>query len=471
MADIADLRDNIDAVTREMVKLLKIRTDTARQIGEIKQKTGRAITDEARERNLRDKVSLLCKHIGMDTESAVHLLNLLINESTKVQSTTTTPSAPSPPTHLSLFHRAKFLEEQGRKIIHMEVGEPDFEPPKAVGAALGRAFEEGYLRYGHPAGIPIFRKAIAEYASDMFGAELAPGNIMVTPGARFAVFAAVTTLLDPGDEMIIIEPAWPAYRQCATHAGVKVRTVHTSLDGGWEPSLETLQDLVNDYTKMIVLNYPNNPTGKVLPPALLDSIMDLARSHGLYVLSDEIYSQYTYDDSGWKSVLTYGYDRSIVTQSFSKSHAMTGFRIGYAVASLDTIEQMAGLGALCLTSVAAPIQYAAMAALREKTESNTDTIRHRLDALVHKMDSVPDLEFARPNGAMYVFARVHRDGFDGAQFAHHALEEHGLAVAPGIGFGDNYANHIRISACQDEKTLIKGLNILYDIIMTRNDYP
>ncbi len=220
-----------------------------------------------------------------------------------------------------------------------------------------------------------------------------------------------------------------------------------------------IENTINSNTKMIVLNYPNNPTGKILPEKLQDDIVDLARKNNLYVLSDEIYSQYA--KSSWKSILSYNYEKSIVTQSFSKSHAMTGFRIGYGIADTKIIEKMAKLEALCLTNVSEPIQYVAMKALEADTSNNTNTVQNRLDVLVEKAKKM-GLDFVVPDGAMYLFARVNQDGFDGVQFANSTLEK-GLAIAPGEGFGD-YKNFIRISACQDEKILIDGMIILNHII-------
>ena len=210
---------------------------------------------------------------------------------------------------------------------------------------------------------------------------------------------------------------------------------------------------------MIVLNYPNNPTGKILPEKLQDDIVNLAKKNELYILSDEIYSQYA--KTSWKSILKYNYNKSIVTQSFSKSHAMTGFRIGYAIANEEIVEKMAKLEALCLTNVSEPIQYIAMRALEADTSNNTNTVQNRLDVLTQKAKEM-GWEFMVPDGAMYLFAQVNKEGFDGVQFANSTLEK-GLAVAPGEGFG-NYRNFIRISACQDEKILMEGMNILSDIM-------
>ncbi|NNL53084.1 MAG: aminotransferase class I/II-fold pyridoxal phosphate-dependent enzyme, partial [Nitrosopumilus sp.] len=344
----------MDEVTLEMIRLLKTRTDIAKEIGEVKKNIGKGVTDEVREGNLRGKVISLCDEIGLDESIATKFFNFLLNESIKVQSI-------NKQTHLSIFLKAKSMEQQGKKIIHMEVGEPDFLPPSIVKKALEDVFDKGFLKYGQARGMPVFREALAKYASNKFSVDVTEDNIIVSPGARFSIFTAISTLLNPGDEMIVIEPAWPAYKDCALNAGIKVRTISTTLEQKWEPSLEQIKDTINSNTKMIVLNYPNNPTGKILSEKLQDAIVELAKQNDLYVLSDEIYSQYA--KSSWKSILSYNYKKSIVTQSFSKSHAMTGFRIGYAIADTEIIEKMAKLEALCLTNVSEPIQYVAMRAL------------------------------------------------------------------------------------------------------------
>ena len=452
MSDINDLRNKMDKVTLEMINLLKTRTDIAKEIGKVKKNIGKGISDEEREGNLRGKIIDLSKEIELDEALASKFLNFLLNESIKVQSE-------NKQTHLSIFLKAKSLEQEGKKIIHMEVGEPDFTPPQIVKKSLSEIFDEGFMKYGQAKGMPIFREALANYVSKKFNVKITQDNIIVSPGARFSIFSAISTLLNPGDEMIVIEPEWPAYKDCALNAGIKVRTINTTLEEKWEPSIEHIENTINSNTKMIVLNYPNNPTGKILPEKLQDRIMEIAKENNLYVLSDEIYSQYA--KANWKSILSYNYEKSIVTQSFSKSHAMTGFRVGYAIASNQIVEKMSKLEALCLTNVSEPIQYVAMKALEADTSNNSKIIQKRLDMLATKAKEI-GLEFIIPDGAMYIFAKVNKEGFDGVKFANNSLDR-GLAVAPGEGFG-NYKNFIRISACQDEKSLMEGMVILGKIM-------
>ena len=452
MTEINNLRNKMDEITIDMIKLLKKRTDIAKEIGEIKKNIGKVVTDETREDNLRTKVIKICEELSFEKTIATKFLNFLLNESVKVQSS-------DKQTHLSIFLKAKSLEEEGKKIIHMEVGEPDFLPPKIVRTALEEVFDKGFVKYGQSKGMPLFRDALAKFVSKKFSVKVNQENIIVSPGARFSIFTAITTLLNPGDEMIVIEPAWPAYKDCALNSGIKVRTVKTTLEDNWEPSIDQIEKMINSNSKIIVLNYPNNPTGKILPEKLQDQIVHLAIKNDLYILSDEIYSDYSFEN--WKSILSYNYKKSIVTQSFSKSHAMTGFRIGYAISNPEIIEKMSKLEALCLTNVSEPIQYIAMRALEADTADNSSTIKKRLDMLINKAKEM-NLDFVVPNGAMYIFTRINQDRFDGVKFANSLLEK-GLAVAPGEGFGD-YKNFIRISACQDEKTLKEGMDILSNTI-------
>ena len=447
MSDIEKLRNEMEKITADMLKLLKIRTGIAKEIGNLKNEQGLTVTDESREDELKNKMMKICDEVGFDKSLATRFLNFLLNESVKVQSSELQ-------THLTIFIKAKDLERQGKKIIHLEVGEPDFKPPETVRNSLSEIYDAGFGKYGPVKGIPEFRDAIATFANDNFDCKINSENVMVIPGARFGVFLAFSTLLNYGDEVIIIEPAWPAYRQCAINAGVKVRSIKTTLENKWEPSLEQINSSVNNNTKMIILNYPNNPTGKIISKELMDSIFEIAKKNDLYILSDEIYSNYS--NEKWKSVLSYDYEKAIITQSFSKSHSMTGYRIGYAISSNRIIERMAKLQALCLTNVSEPIQSVAMKSINDDVSNNTKIMRERLNVLCELAQKM-GLEFEIPDGAMYIFARM-KSNINTSELAEKLLE-HGLAIAPGNGFGD-YRHFFRISACVEKEKLIEGMDIL-----------
>jgi aspartate aminotransferase len=447
MSDIEELRKEMEQITMDMLKLLKSRTYIAKEIGNLKNKQGLTVTDETRENELRNKMMQACDKIGFDQSLATRFLNFLLNESIKVQSSESQ-------THLTIFLKAKELERKGKKIIHLEVGEPDFRPPETVRDSLSKIYDAELGKYGPSKGIPEFRDSIAMFANKHFDCKINSENVMVVPGARFGVFLTFSTLLNYGDEVIIIEPAWPAYRQCAINAGVKVRSIKTTLEGNWEPTLEQIKSSLSNNTKMIVLNYPNNPTGKILPKELQDSIIDVAKDNDLYILSDEVYSNYA--NENWKSVLSYGYDKSIITQSFSKSHSMTGYRIGYVVSSKEIIEKMAKLQSLCITNVSEPIQYVAMNSINDDVSQNSIIMSKRL-AILSEIAQNMGLEFEIPDGAMYIFAQT-KNKVDTSKLAEKLLE-HGLAIAPGNAFGD-YKYFFRISACVETEKIVEGMDIL-----------
>ena len=447
MTELKELRKKIEEITIEMLSLLKTRTEIAQEIGKIKNKEGMSVSNESREDELRELVKRQCKEIDFDSNTALKFLNFLLNESVKVQSSESK-------THLAIFLKAKELEQKGKKIIHLEVGEPDFQPPINVKKSLSEVYDKGFGKYGPAKGLPEFRTKLAKFANENFDTKINSENVMVTPGARFGIFLSITTLLDPGDEMIVIEPAWPAYRQCAINAGIKVRTVKTTLENKWEPSMDEILSCINDNTKMIVLNYPNNPTGKILPKILQDQIVEISKKHDLYILSDEIYSNYS--NKEWTSILSYNYEKSIITQSFSKSHSMTGYRIGYLISNQKIVERLEKLEALCLTNVSEPIQYTAMKSLEDDVTNNVKIMNERLEKL-EEICKEMELEFVRPDGAMYIFART-KEPINSSELSEELLN-YGVAIAPGIGFGD-YNEFFRISACLDIKTLIEGMDIL-----------
>ena len=454
MTELKELRKKIEEITIEMLTLLKTRTEIAQEIGKIKNKEGMSVSNESREDELRELVKRQCKEIDFDSNTALKFLNFLLNESVKVQSSESK-------THLAIFLKAKELEQKGKKIIHLEVGEPDFQPPINVKKSLSEVYDKGFGKYGPAKGLPEFRTKLAEFANENFDAKINSENVMVTPGARFGVFLSITTLLDPGDEMIVIEPAWPAYRQCAINAGIKVRTVKTTLENKWEPSMDEILSCINDNTKMIVLNYPNNPTGKILPKILQDQIVEISKKHDLYILSDEIYSNYS--NKEWTSILSYNYEKSIITQSFSKSHSMTGYRIGYLISNQKIVERLEKLEALCLTNVSEPIQYVALQVIKspfEAVQENAEIIEARLGILVESAKDI-GLEFIEPDGAMYLFAKTKYKDFDATKFSEKLLER-GVAIAPGEGFGD-YKEFFRITAI-DETKLKEGMIILDTIL-------
>jgi len=446
------LRDDMRLVTADIIKLVQERMNIASQIGNIKNNLLMKIEDISVEQEIARYVYELGTQIGLNREFIGKLLNLLFLESIRIQSTKTSKKEEKLD-HMTMFLKAKQLESEGKKIIHLEVGEPDYMPPLNVKYELLKTYEKKRTHYTQTRGVPILRKLIAQERS------VKEENVIITPGARFAVFSAMASTLSMGDEPIIFEPAWPAYRDCANFIGVKVKAIKTTVEQKWDPDIDQLEDLITPNTKMIVLNSPNNPTGKIIRESEIQDILKLARKNDIFVLSDEVYSMYSYVP--YKSILDFAYDKSIMVSSFSKSHAMTGFRVGYAVGSKDIIDRISSVQAIAITSVAEPMQYAAIAAMNSNVTKNTTLMKKRLDFIRKELENLP-CEFNNPDGGMYYFVRFNNN-IDVNKIIFNLLNE-GVAVAPGSGFGESYFDFIRISACQPMKLLNDGLKILSKVI-------
>jgi aspartate aminotransferase len=453
--ELEALREKVRLVTADIVRDVHKRMDLARQIGEIKGRLGIDVRDEKVEQEVRNSVLALADDIGMNQEFTLRLLNILLEESESLQAQGR-PKAQKQ-THLAIFAKAKQLEAAGKKIIHMEVGEPDYPPPPSVGDSLSDSFARGKYHYTDTRGTTELREAIAKQA------KVHEEQLIITPGGRFGVFSAIVSLLRAGQEMIVIEPAWPAYRECADFAGVRTKVLKTRLEDKWAPDIRHLEEMVTPTTKMIVLNYPNNPTGKILDNRTMDKIVSLAGDSNLYLLSDEVYADYTFDRE-FHGVLEHGYEKSIMISSFSKRYAMTGFRVGYAISSKEIISKMTRIQAIGITSVAEPMQYAALAALGKDRLENVKTIKRRLDFIAGKLRGL-SLDFVQPDGAMYLYPKV--PNMDDMALVERMLEK-GVAVAPGSGFGESYRQFIRISACRPETELAKGLDVMAAVIKEGN---
>ena len=450
------LREEMRNITNNIIRLVQDRMEVAKKIGNIKRQLNIEIEDEKVEHDIKNSVMKLTKDLGMDVEFSGKLLNLLLSESVKLQNVQN--NIAKNPSHIAIFMKAKELERKGKKIIHLEVGEPDYPPPLKVKEILSKVFDSKKYHYTEIPGILQLRQEISKKFTNV-----GPEQVIVTPGGRFGIFCAITSLLTPGDELINIEPSWPAYKECAEFIGAKVRLLKTTVEDRWTPNLEKLESLININTKMLVLNYPNNPTGKVLEDRLIEKIVTIAKDHDLYILSDEVYSDYSFIK--YSSILDYQYDKNIMVSSFSKTYGMTGFRVGYCIANNDIMKKMRQVQATSITSVAEPMQYCALAALEtNNVQSNVDLIKTRIDIICKRLDQM-NAEYVVPDGAMYVYPKITSRNYSSDIELVYALLDNGLAIAPGSGFGQSYKQFIRISACQPTIVLNEGLDILENFIV------
>ncbi len=333
---------------------------------------------------------------------------------------------------------AKELIKKGKPVIDMSVGEPDFLTPKHIIDSAIRAMKEGKVFYTPTRGIPELLDAIAEKVRRENGIDASSKNVIVTPGAKFAIFLAMMSILDEGDEVILLDPAWVSYEPCVIMAGAKPVWVRHS-DGFRDAPVE---DYITNKTKMIVINTPNNPLGVVYSKDFLKKIRDLALDHDIYVLSDEIYEKIIFEGEHISIASFDGmFERTITVNGFSKTYAMTGWRLGYAIADEEIIKNMNKIQSHSVSHPTSFVQYAGLCALKGNQDfikEMVEEFRKRRDMIVEKLDEL-GIEYAPPMGAFYIFMNV-----KSSEFADEFLRKELVAVTPGEAFG-SYKDWVRIS--------------------------
>lgn len=443
-----EIRDQIAEKTRVIAEAFCQRTLLASKIAALKAKLNLPIEDYLVEKGLAEQVRGVCIKYGLDPSKGLKLLNLLISESIAVQKSSSKPLI----TPTTVFEESGRLEE-GSKVIHLEVGEPDFGPPQRVIDAMIKAVKEGRTHYTSKYGLPELRRALAEKMSGRWSASIKASEVLVTPGGRAALVLALSATLTQGDSAIIIEPAWPAYRKCVESLGCRARVVHTRLEDEWVPDVNKIEDLVDETTKIIIINSPCNPTGKTLNRRTIESIIDIATKHNIILLSDEAYAEFTYKDR--HSLLTEGCEK-IVIGTFSKAWGMTGFRLGYLITSSERCASIADLAGDIYTCVPEPIQLAGVAALDcfDEVGLYVTQMKKRCELITSLLKSLP-IEFKEPDGAFYIFFKLN-SRMAGEEFVEQMLKKHRVALTPGLGFG-NYPQFVRLSFCRPEEELREGV--------------
>lgn len=446
---MAELRAQVAEVTMKIIELAGRRNELAKEIGALKQLGSLPMEDERVEDGLVVQVLEECARVDLDRRTGLKILNALIAESKRVQ------GVPGRPPPLPIFSKALELQRRGVKLIRLDVGEPDFAPPPSVVEACSEALFAHKTHYTESQGIPELREALIGYLARKHGFEASDGEVTVTPSGRFAVYAALASVVGEGESVVVPEPNWPAYRATLDQLGARTIPVHADIEGGWSPSVAEIEEAIRPNTKAIVLSYPNNPTGCVVSKELFREAVELADSRDLTVISDEIYNEYT--SRPCPSVLDTIPKRFILTSSFSKTWAMTGFRVGYAVSSKEITSKIARLSSLMFTSVPEFIQWGAIRALDadDDVKRNVAEMSRRVDAACRELDAVDGLEFVKPDGGMYVFPKI-RGGRESAESLAQKALDAGVSVVPGGHFGD-YGEFFRISLGQPERTIVEGI--------------
>lgn len=343
--------------------------------------------------------------------------------------------------------RADELMAQGRDIIHLGVGDPDMDVAPQVRAALEAALEAGRTHYSPLAGEDGLRQAIAAHASGLYGVAVAPDEVMVCAGAQGALYAVLQVVAGPGDEVIVLTPHYTTYPACVAAGGARMVSVPLDQARGYQPDLAAIARAITPRTRALLINSPGNPSGAVFPADTMAALVAMAEAHGIWLISDEVYWSLCYDGPHAPALMRApGEGRVVVVNSLSKSHAMTGFRIGWTIGPRPLIEAVALLGQALYFGISQFVQDAAAAALNDPTIPPTVTARfhERRDALVAALRAEAGLPFAAPAGGMFLLVDVSETGLDGEAFARGLLETEGVAIIPGFGFGDEAAHLVRI---------------------------
>lgn len=363
-------------------------------------------------------------------------------------------------TAFDCLRRAKELECR-MDVIHLEIGEPDFATPKHIVEAAKQALEEGWTHYGPAAGLPELRAAIAEYAGKLRGVNFFPEEVVVTPGGKPVMAFAIMALVDTGDEVIYPNPGFPIYESMIEYMGGRPVPIQLREERNFRLDAEELAARVNPRTKLIVINSPANPTGTVLTREDLRVIAEMAVKHNVWVLADEIYSEIVYDER-FESIVQFPEirPRLIILDGFSKTFAMTGWRIGYGIMPADMAEKMARIETNINSCTTTFVQRAAITALngpREAVEQMRTEFQRRRDFIVAGINQLPGFSCQKPQGAFYVFPNITRTGIDCRVLADRLLEEEGVACLAGTCFGKFGDGFLRFSYANSVENIGRAL--------------
>src|SRR5437870_9314936 len=371
-------------------------------------------------------------------------------------------------TAFEVLVRARALEAKGKHVVHLEIGEPDFDTPPHITEAAVRALKAGATHYGPSAGLPELRQAVAEDSTRRRGVRATPEMVVVTPGAKPIMFFVILALVDEGDEVLYPNPGFPIYESMVRYIGGNPVPVRLLEDKGFALDVDQLVNRVNPKTRLIILNYPHNPTGGTIPESGLRAIADVAAKHGVPVLADEIYSRILYDGRHVSIASLPGMEPlAIILDGFSKTYAMTGWRLGYGALPAPMAQVVAKLQTNATSCTATFSQMAAVAALREDqsaVERMVAEFRRRRDATLDGLRAIPSFQCARPRGAFYLFPNITRTGFSSRVLADKLLEEAGVACLSGTAFGEFGEGHLRFSYANSLENIEEALRRIKQLI-------
>lgn len=371
-------------------------------------------------------------------------------------------------TAFEVLARARALEAKGQSIIHLEIGEPDFDTPRHITEAAHKALDEGWTHYGPASGDMELKEAIIGEMKSTRGIGIGPENIVITPGAKPIMFFAILACIEEGDEVIYPNPGFPIYESMINYIGAKAVPIMLKEERDFSFDVNELKDLINDKTRMIIINSPQNPTGGVLPEEDLAEIADMVADRDIIILTDEVYSRMVYDGKH-SSILKFDgmKEKTILIEGFSKTYAMTGWRLGYGVMPknvADMVSKFMVNSNSCTSSFTQRAGIAALNGSQEDSENMIAEFKKRKDVIVNGLNAIPGISCRTPKGAFYVFPNIKETGLTSEEAENKFLNEAGVASLKGTSFGSNGEGYLRFSYANSTENILEALNRIEGVL-------
>lgn len=371
-------------------------------------------------------------------------------------------------TAFEVLARAKALEAKGKSIIHLEIGEPDFDTPRHIIEAAHKALDEGWTHYGPASGDIELKKAIIGEIKSTRGVDIQSENIVITPGAKPIMFFSILACIEKGDEVIYPNPGFPIYESMINFIGGKAVPIMLREEMDFSFDVNELRDLINDNTRMIIINSPQNPTGGVLAEEDLAEIADMVADRDIIIMTDEVYSRMVYDGKH-SSILTYDgmKEKTILIEGFSKTYAMTGWRLGYGVMPqnvADMVSKFMVNSNSCTSSFTQRAGIEALNGSQEDSENMIAEFKKRKDVIVDGLNAIPGISCRTPKGAFYVFPNISATGLTSEEAEDKFLNEAGVAVLKGTSFGSNGEGYVRFSYANSTENILEALNRIEGVL-------
>jgi aspartate aminotransferase len=433
---IEEYRAKIRQTDKQLLALIKERLALAGEVAAIKKNEGLPTINLDAENAAMINLSQCANELGISPLFAKRLGELLIEETIRVENASH-PDQSKDQMLKEIFELTQKLTSRGVKVTRFEIGEPNFPAPAQAIGALSSTFRKNKIvGYGSAAGLPQLRAALADELNREHGTKIEADQVLVTPGARFGIFGTITSFVSSLERVVIPQPAWPAYEECVSFIDGRTVPVNTQFEEGWDIDVGLLESELRRDAKVLILNSPSNPTGKVIPDKKFKEVVELAAKYDTMILSDEVYDRYV--RSPVASILETGYDNFVYINSFSKQFSLTGWRIAYLVTSKEKALRIRRVIQTAMTCVPEFIQNAALVAIkkdRKEAQRNINAILRKVDLTCRELERI-NVSFHKPKGAFYVFPKANKPNFDSAKFARQLLEEHHVSISPGQSFGD-----------------------------------